>query len=242
MALSHSPRIVTDGLVLCLDAGNKKSYPGSGTTWTDLSGRGNNGTLTNGPTYSSSNGGSIVFDGVNDYINYGTSGYNDIRGLTTTTINFFCYCTGFGSQAGSFSWSPYISIDKYQNGNAWRKFAFYFANTSGDQSVVSTFFDGVSGKSVSKNMVVLNKLLNITSTVDSNYIRLYVNGILEAETSGMILNPNPQASEFTIGARIGSDYNGYFKGNIFQSSIYNRALTLQEIQQNFNALRGRFGL
>ena len=68
MGLAHSPKIVTNGLVLCLDAGNTKSYPGSGTAWTDLSGRGNNGTLTNGPTYSSTNGGSVVFDAVDDYV------------------------------------------------------------------------------------------------------------------------------------------------------------------------------
>ena len=62
--LTHSPRIITDGLVLCLDAANKQSYPGSGTVWTDLAGS-NNGTLTNGPTFSSANGGSIVFDACN---------------------------------------------------------------------------------------------------------------------------------------------------------------------------------
>ncbi len=67
MGLAHSPRTVTDGLVLALDAGNTKSYPGSGTAWTDLIGS-NNGTLTNGPTYNSDNGGSIVFDGTNDYV------------------------------------------------------------------------------------------------------------------------------------------------------------------------------
>ena len=68
MGLSHSPQISLNGLVLCLDAANSKSYPGSGTTWTDLSGGGNNGTLTNGPTYSSGNLGSLVFDGTNDYV------------------------------------------------------------------------------------------------------------------------------------------------------------------------------
>ena len=67
MGLAHSPRIVTDGLVLCLDAGNTKSYPGSGTTWTDLSGNGNTGTLTNGVGYSGDNLGSLSFDGVNDF-------------------------------------------------------------------------------------------------------------------------------------------------------------------------------
>ena len=67
MALHHSPRIVTSGLVLALDAADRNSYPGSGTTWTDLSGNANNGTLTNGPTFNSANGGSIVFDGTNDF-------------------------------------------------------------------------------------------------------------------------------------------------------------------------------
>ena len=70
MALSHSPSIITDSLILCLDAANTKSYPGSGTVWTDLSGNGNNVTLTNGPTYSSVDGRSIVFDGTNDYADF----------------------------------------------------------------------------------------------------------------------------------------------------------------------------
>ena len=76
MAIKHSPRIVTDGLVLYLDAANTKSYPGSGTTWTDISGKSNNGTLTNGPTFDSGNKGTIVFDGSNDYVSE-TSGLSD---------------------------------------------------------------------------------------------------------------------------------------------------------------------
>ena len=68
MGLSHSPRIVTNGLVLCVDAANPRSYPGAGTAWTDLSKQGNNGTLTNGPTFDSANGGSILLDGSDDYV------------------------------------------------------------------------------------------------------------------------------------------------------------------------------
>ena len=66
MAFIHSPKISTDGLVLALDTANRKSYPGSGTVWNDLSGNGNNGSLINGPTFNGANGGSIVFDGVDD--------------------------------------------------------------------------------------------------------------------------------------------------------------------------------
>ena len=74
MATSYSPKIITDGLVLCLDAGDGKSYSGSGTTWTDRSGNGYNGTLTNGPTFDSSNGGNIVFAG-DDYVDCGLSSF-----------------------------------------------------------------------------------------------------------------------------------------------------------------------
>ena len=85
MATDYNPSIVTDGLVLCVDAANTKSYPGSGTTWTDISSKGNNGTLTNGPTFSSGNGGAIVFDGTNDYVDFGSQ----VANLSTSTISFW---------------------------------------------------------------------------------------------------------------------------------------------------------
>ena len=72
MSLSHSPKIVTNGLVLCLDAADQKSYPGTGTTWFDRSGNGNNGTLIGGVGYNSTNAGIIVFDGINDNVSFST--------------------------------------------------------------------------------------------------------------------------------------------------------------------------
>lgn len=88
MATNYNPQIVTNGLVLCLDAANTKSYPGTGTAWTDLSGLGNNGTLTNGPTYSSANNGSIVFDGVDDRVDTFNA-----SSLTNMTIEMWIYDT-----------------------------------------------------------------------------------------------------------------------------------------------------
>ncbi len=90
MAHFHSPRIITDGLVLALDAANQKSYPGSGTTWSDLSGNGNNGTLTNGPTFDSGNNGSIIFDGVDDYITTGTTP-SQLQGNPSFTVSGWFY-------------------------------------------------------------------------------------------------------------------------------------------------------
>ena len=92
MALSHSPKIVTDGLVLCLDAANRKSYPGSGTTWFDLSGRGNHGTLINGPTYNSSGISYIQLDGVNDRVDCQVNGIID--STTGDRVAFECFCYG----------------------------------------------------------------------------------------------------------------------------------------------------
>ena len=91
MAFNYSPNIITDGLVLYLDAANTKSYPGSGTTWRDLSKSQLNGTLTNGPTFNSANGGSIVFDGTNDYVdNIGDlSSFSFIQNTNIFSVSFW---------------------------------------------------------------------------------------------------------------------------------------------------------
>jgi len=91
MAIHRGPKIITNGLILCLDAASTKSYPGSGTTWFDRSGNGNNGVLTNGPTFSSTNGGSIVFDGTNDYVQVAGS-------VTISTGTFIAWVKRNGNQ------------------------------------------------------------------------------------------------------------------------------------------------
>ena len=94
-----SPRIVTSGLVLALDAADRNSYPRTGTTWTDLSGNGYNGTLTNSPTFSNSNGGSIIFDGTNDY----TSTSLDLSLNNTNSVSISMWIkTGNLSQSKGF--------------------------------------------------------------------------------------------------------------------------------------------
>ena len=105
MGLGHSPRIVTDGLVLCLDAANARSYPGTGTTWTDRSASGYSGTLTNGPTFSTDGGGCFVFDGSNDESN--TTTYLPAYGSNPRSICVWFYYTGnaknlvgFGDNSG----------------------------------------------------------------------------------------------------------------------------------------------
>lgn len=243
MAFNYSPKIVRDGLVMYLDGANRYSYPTTGTTWFDLSRNKYDGILTNGPTYNSLKYGSILFDGVNDYVNFGTDGEPLVRTATTLTISVACYCTGFSNPSGGFSWAPLTSIDRFTLGAGYRKFALYLANTSGTQTVVAEFFNGIGGfVSVSNTTTVLNTYLMLTATINSTNAKLYVNGILVDTKAGIALNSNPQTSDFTIGSRINTSYNGYFKGNIFNFSFYNRVLTDNEVLQNYNTLRYRYGI
>jgi hypothetical protein len=224
---SHGPKVVTDGLVLCLDAGNSKSYPGSGTTWTDLSGNGNNGTLTNGPTYSSSNGGSLVFDGTDDFIDF-TSDSNlfPTSGLTIsswfkTTVADRWVVNRTSSPSGIYPSDGYYLIGE----------------------IAGTMLFGVNAIGVSTpSVITTGTWINMVGTwTPSTSILLYQNGIQVASNTtsipASIINPSVVIE---IGRRPGGP--DYWDGNLAQVSIYNRALTASEVSQNYNALRGRFGV
>jgi hypothetical protein len=221
-----------NGLVLCLDAGNTKSYPGSGTTWTDLSGRGNTGTLVNGPTYSSANGGSIVFDGSNDYvlvnssasIPYGSTARTvSIWFYTNTTTwandanNLFFYGSNVNGNAFGIDFSTYPSMEVFTWGGAGRDLTF------------STTYSQVGWK-------------NITVTYNgSTTILIYENGTF-TQTLTLTSACNTTSSDVYIGAVNPSILTAYYDGRIANTKIYNRALSAAEVSQNFNALRGRYGI
>jgi len=212
--------IVTDGLVLALDAANPKSYPGSGTTWFDLSGNGNNGTLVNGVGYNSGNLGSLVFDGVNDYAPIGTSGFP------------------FGSSAATLSgWAKTNTIS-----GSWRWIVSYgTGNTSQSRFLginASTYYFGGYSNDITASGVPLNTWFNMVGVYDETNASMYINGALVSGPTAKTWNT------IANNAQVGRQTNGseYWNGNIAQVSIYNRAITAAEIQQNFNALRGRYGI
>jgi hypothetical protein len=222
MALSHSPSIVMNGLVLCLDAANRKSYPTSGTTWTDLSGRGNTGTLTNGPTYSSTNGGSIVFDGVNDYVD--TSAI--ISSGSFFTISSWVYLVSGAGQ--------YPMIASVKSGVT----ALFGIKVGSNSAIGFNLYLSSSVQTSNNTAPSINTWYNAVAVFDGT-AKVYVNSVLLSQSvSG-------SSGGFTQGIWIGNGApgnNSYWKGNIAQISVYNRALSAAEIQQNFNSLRGRFGI
>lgn len=241
MGLSHSPKIVTNGLVLCLDAGNTKSYPGSGTTWSNLSGTGNNGTLTNGPTYSSTNGGSLIFDGINDYTTVASaSSLNFSTAIFTTEV--WVKITSFPSSS-----AHNIISKKPRFNNTVKGWQCQLDNrTTGFMQLRTN--DGTTLNDNTPTSTVNNSALFTTPTnwlhlvwaVTTGSVRFYINGILnDTQTFTMTAVDNNDALE--IGRPIlAIDTSPNM--HISQVKVYNRQITASEIQQNFNALRGRYGI
>ena len=227
MSCAAGPDISENGLVLALDAGNTKSYPGSGTTWFDLSGRGNNGTLTLGPTYSSSNGGSIVFDGVDDYVSF-TSNPSLTNQITVDVwvkmsdpqgVNASGLILGRESSYRMLYSGSAIDWVCATTNNAW-----YTTGTAVSAGSVTPF----------------TSILNIVGTYDGANNRIYINGTLRttgSSISGDILTNGTYYLMRTTAGNV-----DYGQGTVYSHKLYNRALTSAEIQQNYIATKSRFGL
>ena len=214
--------IVTTGLVLNLDAGNTTSYPGSGTTWIDLIG-GNNATLTNGPTYNSANSGSIVFDGSNDYAATSSSVLPSPNSSPITLEAFCMNTSGSGWQTVLGTHSSFTQIGF--NGTT-----FHFGRNSGGGNLLVS-----SGATVP-----INTWCHIVMTYDGSLGYGYLNG-------SFITSGNIGSNSQTNGVSLLSTYTSaspseVFVGRIAVARVYNRALSASEVLQNFNALRGRYGL
>lgn len=219
---SPQPSIITSGLVMNLDAGNTSSYPGSGTTWTDLSGNNNTGTLTNGPTYSSDNNGSIVFDGTDDKVDCGNSATLQItQGTISAWIRADNGNAGFnGIITKQLAWSLFVKdniLISYDWGNTAERTTGITVGNGTWNHVAMTFTETVG--------------------TPSNNAIIYVNGSPVLTTT---VKHSAQTAPVQIGD--GNNTSQNFGGNVSQTLIYNRALSASEVAQNYNALRGRYGL
>jgi hypothetical protein len=230
--------IVTNGLVSYLDAGFRTSYPTTGTTWYDVSGFGLNGTLTNGPTYSSLDGGSIVFDGTNDYVN---------NVGATTSFSFI-------QNTGIFTISAWVKLNDLST-------ARYFMGNNDGNTTSRGFWLGYSGTTGTVFLGITRALSNQYTLdlrkpnffTDNNWVlvtcvgnrtncQLYKNGIpFDTPVNFGTFATGNSTRALNIG-RINSLGAGYWSGNVALTQIYNRALSSTEVLQNFNAQKSRFGL
>lgn len=237
-----TPPIVTDGLVLYLDAGNKLSYPGSGTTWPDLNGNGGNanytGSLVNTPTFNSTNQGNIAFNGTNQYAEYGnilnpgTSNFTIGVWVRTTT-------TAIGGIVG-----------KHRSQGIIGRFGIYYTTTFSGKATCLADFTGVTPITVSSVSTLNNGQWHYITQVANRtgLMTIYFDGKPEASadiSAGSAVNLN-LSDPYRLGVYMASGgiFTGasYFPGNIANVCQYNRALSDQEVAQNYNALKGRFGL
>lgn len=224
MSIYAGPEIPQTGLVLCLDAANAKSYPGSGTTWTDLSGSNNNGTLVGTPTYD--NSGYFSFDFTDDVINIA-----DSSSLSFTdnifTINFWAYFNVVNiiqGVIGKRGWEYSI----YAESNT---LYFYTWNPAG------------SGVYAITTTIEAAKWYNFTFTANGTTAYLYKNGSFLSSYNKTANNMGNTTAILTIGrGGAAATGNAYMNGRISNVSFYSRYLTAQEVSQNFNALRGRYGI
>ena len=207
-------QIITNGLVLNLDAANKDSYPGTGTTWYDLSGNGNNGTLLNGVGFNPyQNGGTLTFDGVDDYVSI-----PDIN-FTTATIDIWVYINAYSAGGAVFV---------YQSSNGFEVWS--------DLSGFIRYNKNPSTGLTSGPGFTLNSWNNIVATSDGTVNKLYLNSTNIGSTNGGIFDNT--SGDIRI-----SGYGGYMvNGRCSILRMYNRALTNSEIAQNYNATKTRFGL
>ena len=223
MGAAAGPDIIEDGLVLCLDAANPKSYSGSGTNWEDLSGNGNNGTLVNGVVYSSSDNGSFSFDGVNDYIEVSNS-----SSLNPSNNTIICW-----AKSDNSTWND--------NGYLMSKRNVFIIHPIGGQTRVGYYFF-LNGSYISASVYPSNiQNWNMYAySWDGTYLNAYLNGNLISSGA----KTGPLNTSDTGVLQIGKDdsLSRYLDGNISICKIYNRALTASEIKQNYIALKGRFNI
>ena len=228
----RGPGIVGDGLVLYLDAGSPSSYLTEfGTTFKDVSGNGNTGTLTNGPTYSTGSGGTIVFDGVNDYVN--VPSFNIASGVSGFTLSAWVYYA-----AGSGTW-PMIICD---NGNTAKM--LFGVNIGTGHAGFNIYLGGT--ETANNTAPTANAWYHVVGILDNtgsvSTVNLYVNGFLISTASRGQNFPFPGYSSGTFIGNGSNGGNSYWKGNIAMASIYNRVLSATEVLQNYNASKARFGL
>jgi hypothetical protein len=228
-----TPPIVTNGLVLNLDAANSISYVSGSTTWNDMSGFSNNGTLVNGPTFSSANGGSIVFDGVDDYVLVNNFPQLPVSS-SSRTINIW-----FNTNATTWQGNVNNLFFYGTPGTTGASFGIDF----GPYPVMEIFTWGGAGKDLTfSSSFAQTGWANIAVTYDgSTSIKIYENG---ANTQTLTLSSpcNTGNTNVWIGSINPSYSSWYYDGKIATTQIYSRTLSPQEILQNYNATKTRFGL
>lgn len=244
MSFNFSPKIVTDGLALYLDAANQKSYDGTGIIWSDLSKNKNYTSLVNGPTFSNENCGSIIFDGIDDYCVTPVGLTPSLNITSQITLETWIKPADIANiNQGSGIISKGLSTDLNS-----AVYELILSNNTTTNRPSFRMRIGASAQLYSPTNIPINinQIYNITCTYNGSIMRIFINGIESGP--GLLASGSIQSNtqQLAIGVRYvhiaNPTFDSYFSGNIYLSKIYNRALSETEITQNYNALKSRFKL
>ncbi len=223
----------TSGLTLYLDAGNSSSYPGSGTAWYDLSGNNNHGTLVNGPTYSSSDGGSIVFDGVNDYVSF-SSVNNMPTGNTAYTLISFIKKDTVERRDGIIGWGTF--------GNPREYLGFRTRGPLFETDGLVTYWYGDDfAVTTTINSATWYSMVSTYNKTSNQRQMLINNSSIGTNTPSGTLNIQTQSGLLVAMTNIGNGLDDYLDGNMSVMMVYNRALSGAELTTIWNYFKGRYG-
>ena len=236
MSTFSGPEIPNSGLVFCIDAGNAKSYSGSGTAWNDVSGNSTNLTLTNGPTFNAANGGSFLF--TSSANTYATSPDTTAMNFTAPmTLQAFFYINTYVNWAGIIG----------RNSGSTAGYGLNLSPNSqrlrfNEMNTVANTESGSWARNVeTASTINIGEWIHGAATYDGSTVKMYLNG--EIDNTQALASTPPIANTYFI--QVGFDNPGgdeYFDGKIANISVFNRVLTDEEIRQSFRALRGRYGL
>ena len=226
--IAYYGNIVTNGLVLDLDAAKRDSYPGSGTTWRDIVGGVITGSLTNGPTYSTSGAGSIVFDGVDDIVSFSS-------------------LTAYGG-TNPHNYTAWV---KFNDGSSYK---WILNNGAGNNGTSLIIYNSKLGFFYNGGVAVVQATTTLStgtwyhlsvSYLGETTVKMYVNGALDATKNTLFPTAGIGTSTWSAtneNPRLGAWYNGSFpfNGSVATTQIYNRALSDTEVLQNYNATKIRY--
>ena len=238
MGFARGPNIVRDGLALTYDAASKRSFPGSGTTWFDLV-NSNNGTLTGGPTFDSGNGGSIEFDGADDFVNGPAT--NSVIGDNRATITLSAWVqvddTGAAylfncKRSDGFSTLVGLTANYNTSGGGSPGYLGALVRRADNSTHAWYAYDG----DYDNDGIWHNVVFTATGTANT----LYIDGILRSTDNLGMQTVSGNTGPITVGS-FGNSSNE-LNGNVACVKLYTRDLSSNEVLQNYNALKSRFGL
>jgi hypothetical protein len=234
MAVFSGPEIINTNFRMYLDAANSRSYPGTGTTWTDLSGNGYSGVLNNSPAFSTAVNGEFTFDGVDDYVTLPLNFFNHVTAGPFSISVWFKTSVAAGTILGQTSTSNFLTSGGHVPA--------IYVNTAGNLSTSCFWGGSTANRSISTAVVNTNTWRNSVVTFASGVQKSYLDGELYATLSKTQTSYNTDYYYWLGVGRNGWPLAGspYFNGSIALFCFYNQELTAAQVGQNYQALLPRF--